>query len=79
MYILKTYELYPLRLLKIFINACCWIIVDDVASISWIYALFACFIALIEIGHYNMRKFNLMICENSINFYECNFWFIKIL
>ena len=26
---------------------------EDVASISWIYALFACFIALIEIGCYN--------------------------
>jgi len=26
--------------------------VDDVASISQIYALFACFIALIEIGRY---------------------------
>jgi len=25
---------------------------EDVASISWIYALFACFIALIEIGRY---------------------------
>jgi len=26
--------------------------VEDVASISWIYVLFACFIAIIEIGHY---------------------------
>jgi len=25
MYILEMYELYPLRLLRIFTNACCWI------------------------------------------------------
>jgi len=29
--------------------------VDDVTSISWINALFACFIALIEIGRYITR------------------------
>ena len=28
---------------------------EDVASISWIYALFACIIALIEIGRYSVR------------------------
>jgi len=38
--------------LRIFIKACCLIFVEDVASISWIYASFACFIALIEIGRY---------------------------
>ena len=39
-----------------FINACCMIFVDDVASISWINVLFACFIALIEVGRYNFAK-----------------------
>ena len=36
------------------------IFVEDVASISWINALFVCFIALIEIGRYRKRKFEKM-------------------
>ena len=52
MYTLVMYDLYPLRLLRIFIKACCLIFVKDIASISWIYTLFACFIALIEIWRY---------------------------
>jgi len=60
MYTLVMYDLYPLRLLMNLINACCMIFVEDVASISWINVLFACFIALIEvgcyIGHYHVME-----------------------
>ena len=52
MYTLEMYDLYPLWLLRIYIGMLKFVFVDDVASISWIYALFACFIALIEIGRY---------------------------
>jgi len=55
MYILEMYDYYPLRLLRNFINACCMIFVEDVASISCINVLFACFIALIEVGRYRRR------------------------
>jgi len=55
MYILEMYELYPLRLLKIYICMLKFVFVDYVASISWIYVLFACFIALIEIGRYSLK------------------------
>jgi hypothetical protein len=57
MCMLEIYDFYPLQLLRRFIYAClldfCW----DVASISWIYLLFTCFIALIEIGRYNYRLY----------------------
>ena len=36
-----------------FRNAYCMIFVEDVASISWINVLFACFITLIEVGRYS--------------------------
>jgi len=52
MYILEMYDLYPLWLLRNFIYACYLYFVEDVASISWIYASFVCFIDLIEIGRY---------------------------
>jgi len=55
MYILETYDLYPLRLLRNFIYACYLNYVEDVASISWIFALFTCIIALIEIGRYKLH------------------------
>jgi len=40
------------------------LIVDDVTSISWINALFACFIALIEIGRYSHHQNK----NNNLNF-----------
>jgi len=55
MYILVMYDLYPPRLLNNFINACGLIVVEDVASISWIFILFVSFIALIEIGRYTWK------------------------
>jgi len=56
MYILEMYDFYPLRLLKNFIYACYLNWCEDVASFSWIYALFASIIALIEIGRYIYYK-----------------------
>ena len=49
-------------LCSFWICLCCWDFTHlsgfgDVTSISWINALFACFIALIEIGHYNVHLF----------------------
>jgi hypothetical protein len=60
-YFIEVYSLLrcmicvPLRLLK-FIYEWCWILLfsRDVASISWIFVIFACFIALIEIGCYKL-------------------------
>jgi len=34
---------------------------EDVASISWIFILFTCIIALIEIGHYIVRSLTLFL------------------
>ena len=42
-----------------------FVFVDDVASISWIYALFACFIALIEIGRYSHKYFLTIVDDHS--------------
>ena len=63
MYTLEMYDLYPLRLLRIYICMLKFIFVDDVASISWIYTLFACFIALIEIGRYKLHLSLLFIYQ----------------
>jgi hypothetical protein len=52
--ILVIYELYSAATAENFICMSvgfCW----DVASISWIFAIFACFIALIEIRRYSVR------------------------
>jgi len=38
--------------LRDFIYACCLRSIEDVTSISWIFVLFACIIALIEVGRY---------------------------
>jgi len=51
MYILEMYVLYLLRLLKNFYMHVLRSI-EDVTSISWIFVLFACFIALIEVWRY---------------------------
>ena len=57
MYTWRCIILYPLRLLRIiYMHANFLLFVDDVTSISWINALFACFIALIEIGRYTQAK-----------------------
>ena len=87
MYTLVKYDLYPLRLLRIFIKACCLILVEDVASISWIYALFACFVALIEIRRYivctledvKLIRYIWLFCakENCIDkIHTCRVWYI---
>ena len=38
------YEIFRMHVLRT---------IEDVTSISWIFVLFACFIALIEVGHYS--------------------------
>ena len=58
MYTLEMYDLYPLRLIKIYICMLKFAFVDDVVSISWIYTLFACFIALLETGHYRNNLYS---------------------
>jgi len=40
---------------------------EDVASISWIFALFACIIALIEIGCYIIYRFKCLRCYNVVS------------
>ena len=52
LYILKMYVLYPLRLLRNFIYACCFEIFCRCSVYFLNIALFACFIALIEVGRY---------------------------
>ena len=46
---------------------------EDVASISWIFILFACIIALIEIGCYNLHKNGDIQCKhlNIIVLFSC--------
>jgi len=61
-----------------------WFLVDDVASISWIYALFACFIALIEIERYKNipTKFKFRhdeFCSNNEAEYEALIVGLEIL
>jgi len=51
---LEMYVIYPLRFLTNF-YMCVLRFIGDVTYISWIFVLFACFIALIEIGCYMYR------------------------
>jgi hypothetical protein len=46
---------------NIFIYACLLLFGWDVASISWIFVIFTCFIALIEIGRYTYFLLTLVI------------------
>jgi len=54
MYIFGDVCLYPLRLLRNFYMHVFFRIIGDLMSISCIFVLFACFIALIEIGRYKL-------------------------
>jgi len=47
-----------------------WIWCEDVASISWIYALFACIIALIEIGRYMKQR----LFQMDLKALDAYFW-----
>jgi len=38
--------------------------IEDVTSVSWIFVLFVCFIALIEAGNYIVREFHLVLSLN---------------
>jgi len=56
-WIFEAYAIYPLRcLLKISMHDYFGEFIEDVMSISWIFIIFACFIALIDIGCYTSRS-----------------------
>jgi len=56
------YVIYPLRCFWEKIYACYLRFTEDVTSISWIFVIFACFIALIEVGRYTLDIGKMAYC-----------------
>jgi len=62
-----------------FIYACCLNSVEEVTSISWINALFACIIALIELGCYTVKYNTFQLKKRDTIFLDNVFSFLQTL